>query len=170
MKLIHLVLLTSFLSCLSGQDNQKSMEYQDLRCLDGSLLSSELLKNKILVVNLWASWCKPCVKEIPDLNQLVSKNRNNENVMFLAIAPSERDNRLNLSDFLERVPFLFKHIAKESAQVFYPENAELRFPTTLVFDSRGILRKKYVGTLTKRELISLDKLCQSEVGFKKRNK
>ena len=170
MKSIHLLLLVALSSCLSGQENQNIIDYQDVKCLDGTILSTDILRNKVLVVNFWASWCKPCVKEIPDLNRLVTKNWNNENVMFLSIAPSERDNNLDLSDFLEKVPFLFKHLAEESGKVFYPEIDELRFPTTLIFDQKGILREKFVGTLTRRELVSLERICQSPEVFKERKR
>ncbi len=151
-KSIHILTLITLSSCLSGQNSQESIEYQNLKRIDGTRISADTLKNKILVVNFWATWCKPCLNEIPDLNQLVLDNKDKDNILFLAIATSERDHPARLSDFFKKVPFLFEHLAPESGVVFYPEVEELRYPTTLIYDASGTLQKKFVGTLTKKEL------------------
>ena len=79
-KLIYVFTLIALSSCLSGQKIKKIIDYQDLKRSDGTSISAETLKNKILVVNFWATWCKPCINEIPDLNQLVIDHQDKENV------------------------------------------------------------------------------------------
>nr|WP_297917581.1 TlpA disulfide reductase family protein [uncultured Allomuricauda sp.] len=160
-KLIYVFTLIALSSCLSGQKIKKIIDYQDLKRSDGTSISAETLKNKILVVNFWATWCKPCINEIPDLNQLVIDHQDKENVLFMAIATSERENHSKLPNFLNRVPFMFEQLAPESGAIFCEDTDELRYPTTLVFDKSGMLQKKFVGTLSKKELRTIDSFCQS---------
>ncbi|MEM6866038.1 MAG: hypothetical protein AAF575_12670, partial [Bacteroidota bacterium] len=54
-KLIYVFTLIALSSCLSGQKIKKIIDYQDLKRSDGTSISAETLKNKILVVNFWAT-------------------------------------------------------------------------------------------------------------------
>jgi len=44
-----------------------------LKTLDGKEISNETLKGKVVLLNVWASWCGPCKQEFPDLNELQAK-------------------------------------------------------------------------------------------------
>lgn len=61
------------------------------------LLSDEAEANTI-VINLWATWCRPCQKEIPKLNVLVDKYES-ENTLFLAITGEEEAKVLDWSNY-----------------------------------------------------------------------
>lgn len=50
---------------------------------------SPLLEDEILVINLWATWCGPCIQEIPELNELVDKYQD-QNVRFLAFSDESK--------------------------------------------------------------------------------
>ena len=45
---------------------------------------NDSLKDKVVVINVWASWCKPCLDEIPDLNELVEEYKS-EDIVFIAL-------------------------------------------------------------------------------------
>lgn len=59
-----------------------------------------------LVINLWATWCGPCQKEIPKLNELVKKYEN-ENTLFLAITDEKEDDVLDWIDLQKNEPEYF---------------------------------------------------------------
>lgn len=59
-----------------------------LRSLDGRLLSLQELRGKAVLVNLWASWCPPCVAEMPGLQALYDKV-DKRNVAFVLISLDE---------------------------------------------------------------------------------
>jgi len=59
-----------------------------------------------LVINLWATWCGPCQKEIPKLNELVNKYEN-ENTLFLAITDEKEDDVLDWIDLQKNEPEYF---------------------------------------------------------------
>ena len=43
------------------------------------------LKGKTILINVWATWCGPCLEEIPELNQLVADFGNREDIVFIAL-------------------------------------------------------------------------------------
>src|SRR5690606_34637312 len=42
-------------------------------------------KGKVVFINFWATWCPPCIAEMPTINKLYSNFRDNENVMFMMV-------------------------------------------------------------------------------------
>jgi len=69
-----------------------------LPTLDGVEQSMAQWQGKPLVVNFWATWCPPCVKEIPDLNRLAAKH---SQATFLGVAVDTAD---NVREFIKTVP------------------------------------------------------------------
>src|SRR5689334_20219306 len=65
--------------------------------LNGDTLSRKDLIGKVTVVNIWATWCASCVEEIPSLNQVYDKYKNDENVIFIAITDDSKEKTM---DFL----------------------------------------------------------------------
>ena len=75
--------------------------------ISGNKYSLEKLKGKIIVLNFWFVECKPCVMEIPDLNDLVEKYKGKE-VVFLAFATN---NKSKIESFLKTRTYKYKIIA-----------------------------------------------------------
>ena len=89
--LLYILIFGTFI--LSGQD----LERIDIHELEQILTDQE---DKVHVINFWATWCGPCVTEIPHFQE-VAKDYNEENVNFKLISldfPSQVDSRL--------IPFL----------------------------------------------------------------
>lgn len=63
--------------------------------------------NKITVINLWATWCGPCVQEIPQLNQLVKQNISDSSIVFMAMSD---DSPEKLTAFLSQKEFLYQQV------------------------------------------------------------
>ncbi|WP_042479578.1 TlpA family protein disulfide reductase [Solitalea canadensis] len=100
--------------------------------IDGQELSFEQLKGKVIVVNVWFTTCAPCLKEMPELNELVEEYKSNEKVVFLAFST---DNKQTVERFLTRRSFNYKHIAGVGDML---EKLELgTFPTNLVITPEG---------------------------------
>lgn len=57
-----------------------------LTCPDGSAILLSSLTDKVLYIDLWATWCGPCKKEIPHLARLVERLRGNDNVRVISIS------------------------------------------------------------------------------------
>ena len=101
------------------------------------------LKGKVVVLDFWATYCPPCLEEIPHLNALQSKYGENLKVVGLHIGGEE--DQVRVPEFVERL--------KISYTLAYPQDelsnalmsADNSIPQTFVFDKNGKLVKKLVG-------------------------
>ncbi len=150
---LSLTFLFAFIStAIVGQKISKQLEYEDLKLIDGTTISSADLENKVIVVNLWGTWCKPCVQELPDLNELYAKYKNDHRIVFLAIAEPKIDSPEKIKKFLETRSFDFKHIVPATQSIFFNLIGTVKYPTTVVYNSEGKLVKKFVDTLTENDI------------------
>ena len=95
----------------------------------GNKIDTKQLKGKILVLNFWFTNCSPCLKEIPELNEIVNKYQNDTDVVFVAVA---LDDESVVKKFLSTVPFLYKMISNGS---FITGGYGIRsYPTNVVVD------------------------------------
>jgi peroxiredoxin len=109
--------------------------------LDNQIHTNESIKNKVVILKTWFIACKPCIAEIPELNQIVEKHKNNENILFISLAT---DSRESLQEFLLKKPFNYKVIPEQKH--FITETLKLNtFPTHLIIDKDGIIQK--VGSI-----------------------
>jgi thiol-disulfide isomerase/thioredoxin len=72
---------------------------------DGTLLMGDELKGKTVFINLWATWCPPCVAEMPDINKLY-KEVASEDIVFLMI--SLDDDFEKAKNFVQKKGYNFK--------------------------------------------------------------
>ncbi len=107
--------------------------------LDKQVLELKKLKGMVVVINFWFTFCGPCIKEMPFLNELVEANKKNT-VVFIAPAP---DNENQVTKFLKRNTFSY-HIVPSSLDYINTIKIE-NFPTHLVVDKEGIIRQVFIG-------------------------
>ena len=96
----------------------------------------ELSKNKLLIINFWALWCVPCVKEMPALNNL-SKNLKNSEIKIIYINQDGFKNYSKIKSFIKKLNFdekdIFTDFDMSSNKIF-----KLRgIPTTLISNKKG---------------------------------
>lgn len=111
-----------------------------IRDLDSVAVTQSMLKGKITVINFWFSLCRPCVNEMPDLNLLKDKYSNQKNVQFWGV---NFENKSVIKNFIAKTPFRFRLFSDAKALT-----AALKikmFPTTLVIDGEGKIRKIFTG-------------------------
>ena len=114
------------------------------RDADGKAVTLADFKGQVLVVNLWATWCGPCVAEMPTLAKLQSEYAGKP-VKVLAISVDDAGGTDKAKAF----------IAKHAPLVFY-QNADLKlpfgfsppaaeFPSTIIYDQTGMQRARMTG-------------------------
>ncbi len=65
----------------------KKINFFDLETLDGKKIkiTDKLIDKKIILINFWATWCPPCIKEIPDLIKLKKKFERDVEIIFISV-------------------------------------------------------------------------------------
>lgn len=106
-------------------------------------------KGKPLVINFWATWCPPCVKEMPDLESL---SQTYDNVQFVGLAI---DTQRNVKKFLQQVPVTYDLYVPGHSGVKYMRelgNPKAGLPFTLVIAADGTVQHELLGPINKADL------------------
>ena len=114
--------------------------------LEGKKLSSDELEGKVVVLNFWFTTCKPCVKEMPDLNKVYQEFKDDTNVVFAAIT---FDKQPDTKKFLAENEFLFP-VYVDAMDVCKSFKIS-QFPTTIVLDKKGFYYNYILGSDSKIE-------------------
>lgn len=118
---------------------------------DGKVVNSADWQGKVLVVNFWASWCPPCVEEMPTLD-LLQKAFLQENVLFVGIGI---DSPSNIRKFLEKTPVSYSILIgglEGSALSKQMGNAQGALPFTVIINSKGKAVYSKLGKISEDEL------------------
>lgn len=80
-------LKTGVVNVSLNEDETTSADY-NFRLIDsdGNKLDVRHLQGKTIFINMWATWCAPCVAEMPSINDLYNKIENKEDIVFLMIS------------------------------------------------------------------------------------
>ena len=118
---------------------------------DGTPEKLAPFKGKVLVVNFWASWCAPCVREMPALSGL-ARQYAGKGVTFVGIGV---DSQKNIQTFLQKIPvdypvYVSGFGGADIARRFGTTAGGL--PFTVVIDANGAVRSTKLGEVTPAEL------------------
>jgi thiol-disulfide isomerase/thioredoxin len=110
---------------------------------DGSRLTSEELRGKVVVLNVWATWCPPCRVEIPALQALHEDTRAEGDVVVLGLATDVQGAGI-VSPFLEErgVSYANGMLDRETRRAL---GGISHTPTTFVIGPDGVVRHKVLG-------------------------
>ncbi len=138
MKLLALLFsLVLFASC---SNTGKPIASFSFSTIEGKRIDSKDLKGKIVVINIWATWCGMCIKEIPELNRLKEKYKNDSDVVFIAFSDEDLE---KVKATLLRFPFNYTQIVDAESYTSklktrlvktYPQNLILDKNQKVVFD------------------------------------
>ncbi len=110
----------------------------------GNAVSLQQYRGKVVVMNLWASWCPPCRAEMPDL-QTVAREYANDGVVVVGVNQGESPERA--AAFAQSLEIAFP-IWIDDAQQYGRTYAALGLPTTIIIDRRGVVERGFDGPLT----------------------
>ena len=119
-----------------------------LQTLSGApVLLADLGAGRPLVVNLWATWCAPCVREMPVLEDAQATHRGVAFVFVNQGAPAAR-----VQGFLEAQGLSLDNVLLDPSGALANDVGSRAMPTTLFYDAQGRLRDTYLGALSEASL------------------
>jgi thiol-disulfide isomerase/thioredoxin len=155
---------TSEESFVSGDGSTTFIKMSDRKiapAITGMTLSGENYtynKDRVAVVNVWASWCSPCRAEAPTLVALANKY---SDVAFIGILT--RDNPANAEAFERRFNIPYPTVIDDSILLGFkgslPANA---IPTTVILDKSGLVAARISGVVTVASLSELIEKVSAE--------
>ena len=130
----------------------------DVEVFNGSNTSMEKLQGQWIVVNYWADWCAPCIKEIPELVEFANEN---SDILVYAYNFDELDSE-DLAPVAKKfkvdIPSLISH-PREIWGIETPPAV----PATFFIDPNGVLVKSFFRPQTKDSLNSILRSLQEQI-------
>lgn len=127
-----------------GIDQKTGLPVFSFTTLDGKTHSSADFKGKIVMVNLWATWCAPCVKEFPQLLEVARKKPDSVLIALSSDVQKPAVERfLKQSKFVPLPPNVY--IAMDEQDVTASVFKVLRLPETIIFDTEGHQTQRLIG-------------------------
>ncbi len=120
-------------------------------CLDGRVFHLQDQRGKVVVINIWATWCTPCIKELPGFDRLKQEHSEEVSVLALHAQPVTTDVSEYLSGFSYQIPFA----VDEDGSLGEALNISTVLPQTLIITPEGIVSYNQSGSLDYEELLEL---------------
>jgi peroxiredoxin len=114
-----------------------------LEALDGSTVSLDQLKGKVVFLNIWATWCGPCREEMPSMETLYDELRTNRDFVMLAVSQDTKG-RIVVAPYVEKNGYHFKVLLDPENKV--GEAYEVSgVPETFIIDRGGRIVAHHMG-------------------------
>ena len=122
--------------------------------VQGQIQNADRWRGKILVINFWASWCGPCLKEIPEFIAL-QREYADKNVQFIGIAIEDQ---APVADYLQRVAVNYPMLVAGDAGSNLARqwgNIINAVPFTVIVNAQGQIVHRQPGELSRAQFIKL---------------
>lgn len=110
----------------------------------GNKITLSALRGKVVMVNFWATWCPPCIEEMPSMESL-NKFMADEDFVMLAIN-TEKNGRTVVPEFLEKSPYTFPILYDDQSTV-QQQYGVYKFPESFIVGKDGTVVEKIIGSL-----------------------
>ncbi|HEY5534534.1 MAG TPA: TlpA disulfide reductase family protein [Ignavibacteria bacterium] len=122
---------------------------------NGKQIKLSDLKGNVVLVNFWATWCKPCVGEMPDLS-LISQELKDKNFRIIGISTEEPK---TIENFLKTKPVAYTILngPEETVNVFEKAIGKTMdgIPATFILDKEGKIVEFFMGSKSKADFINI---------------
>lgn len=113
------------------------------KTLDGQTVRLSDLRGKVILVNIWASWCPPCKAEMPDIEHTYQAFKE-KGLVVLAIDATLQDTKANAQAFVTANQLSFPILLDESGEITRLYQIQ-SLPTSFFIGADGVIREVVVG-------------------------
>lgn len=146
-RLIVAILVIQACSVLPAQ---AAADYQ-LRDLDGKLHRVSEHRGKWLIINFWASWCAPCLAEMPELERFYQQNKSRAQVWGVTFEDSDK---ARILEFVETLGVTYPILGHgQDPLTGYGRVTVL--PTTFAIDRKGLFFHRFEGPISAQDILDV---------------
>jgi|GEM_PF-138451 len=124
----------------------------EVTTISGETTSLEALRGQIVLINFWGTWCGPCIREMPDLQE-VYEQYGDEGFTILALA-TRGDTETDVIDFRDEHELTFTLIVDEG-DVINDRYGVINRPSTFVVDQNGVIVFRHFGPVVETQIAEL---------------
>jgi peroxiredoxin len=122
--------------------------FQDM---NGETVTLSQLRGHPVLVNYWTTWCPPCKREMPEIQEVYDIYRD-QGLIVLSVNATYNDYRNTVTNYINNNGFTFTVLFDEKGAFSNAYRTSV-IPMSYFIDSRGIIRKVIVGSMTKSQII-----------------
>jgi thiol-disulfide isomerase/thioredoxin len=149
---LGIMALTLIAGCLIGADPRKEKPTDlTLTSLDGKKVHLRDYAGKVVVLNIWATWCSPCREEMPRMVE-AEKVWGPKGVVFIGASLDDNKNKKNIPAFLQEFKITFPILTGATPGDLDKLHLGNAVPDTAFLDSDGVIFARVRGEITKSEL------------------
>jgi len=149
----------SFFLLAAGKQTEKEPIIHDIKLTQIETLISEK-KPGLVIINLWATWCPPCVAELPHFGNIYKKYSKEKVRLYLINIEGKEIKEKVLKPFLKKnaLPcpvYLLEEGRPEEIEKVLKTEISGALPITIIYNSEGKLIKKFEGAITESDIESV---------------
>ncbi len=137
--IIAIIMFNGLCGCINKSQEEPNASAETIRAIDkikltdlnGQAINLKEHQGKTIFINFWATWCKPCIQEMPFIEE-AQRTFQNENILFL-LASSESAEQIE--EFISNHNYNFNYVRIENSE----EMNVQALPTTFIFNRKGDL-------------------------------
>jgi thiol-disulfide isomerase/thioredoxin len=143
-----------------ADEDKGAIDYSfKLKSIAGEVVELSAFKDKVIFINLWATWCPPCRAEMPSIQALYDKMKDKEEVVFIMLSTDQSEAKVKR--FINKKKFDFPVYLAASTVPDVLRSPSI--PTTFVIAKNGQIVSKKVG-MAKYDTDSFENFLLKEMG------
>jgi peroxiredoxin/YHS domain-containing protein len=121
-----------------------------LKTLTGESVTQEKYKGKVLLVDFWATWCKPCVETMPEMQKLATKYADKD-FLVLGVSIDEKGEKV-VRPFLQKRKFTYPILLDGGDKPVWQKFGVKAVPALFLVDKEGQIVRQWTGKPNKKEV------------------